>query len=397
MSAELSIYINTRINEMRNTFNLNISRLNNILASNILTIKKSRKLNSKQKQQQINSLVNQFNTNYKALFNKLNNNISTLKNFKPNQIVINKNKKALLIGINYVDTPNQLNGCINDIDCIRERISKSGFDNIPSFLEVLFNLYQYPGTIIDYKLISPSAIDYINKGRIGSVFSSFYFRASIMNPALVHNIRMNFFPDARNILTPTLGWCSYLTGFSLLKERRLNHYVGIDVIDRVCNQHPLTLYPPSKIDVFNCPSELVMERHTEFTTCYRGYFDAVFFSPPYFKMELYDATSDATSDAIGGENQSTTMYKTYDEWLKGYWEKTVIMCRETLNPNGGTFCYIVSPFDKYDLPRDLENITKKYFTLQHIVPIYNKGVNSTKHREPDDKLYIYTPLLQMHH
>ena len=39
MSAELSIYINTRINEMRNTFNSNIARLNNILASNILTIK----------------------------------------------------------------------------------------------------------------------------------------------------------------------------------------------------------------------------------------------------------------------------------------------------------------------------------------------------------------------
>lgn len=265
--------------------------------------------------------------------------------------------------------------------------TKSGFDNIPCFLEVLFNLYQYPGTIIDYKLISPSAIDYIKKGRIGSVFSSFYFRASIMNPALVHNIRMNFFPNARNILTPTLGWCSYLTGFSLLKEQRLNHYVGIDVIDRVCNQltqPPLALYPPSKIDVFNCPSELVMERHPEFTTCYRGYFDVVFFSPPYFKMELYDCAEES------GKNQSTTMYKSYDEWLKGYWEKTVIMCRETLNTNGGLFCYIVSPFDQYDLPHDLELISKKYFTLQHIVPIYNKGVNSTKHREPDDKLYIYT-------
>jgi hypothetical protein len=148
MSAELSIYINTRINEMRNTFNLNIARLNNILASNILTIKKSRKLNSKQKQQQINSLVNKFNTNYKALFNKLNNNISTQKNFKPNRIVINKNKKALLIGINYVNTPNQLNGCINDIDCIRERISKNGFDNI--------------NILTDYTSIKPNKTNILN-------------------------------------------------------------------------------------------------------------------------------------------------------------------------------------------------------------------------------------------
>ena len=54
MNAELNIYINNRVNEIRNSFNLNIARLNNILASNILTIKKSRRLNPKQKQQQIN-------------------------------------------------------------------------------------------------------------------------------------------------------------------------------------------------------------------------------------------------------------------------------------------------------------------------------------------------------
>ena len=148
MSTELSIYINTRINETINTFNLNIARLNNILASNILTIKNSKKLNSKQKQQQINSLINQFNTNYKVLFNTLNNNISTLKNFKPNRIVINKNKKALLIGINYVDTPNQLNGCINDVNSIWERISKNGFDNI--------------NILTDYTSIKPNKTNILN-------------------------------------------------------------------------------------------------------------------------------------------------------------------------------------------------------------------------------------------
>ena len=87
MNAELNIYINNRVNEIRNSFNLNIARLNNILASNILTIKNSRRLNPKQKQQQINSLINQFNKNYKLLSNTLNNNISTIKKFKPNQIL----------------------------------------------------------------------------------------------------------------------------------------------------------------------------------------------------------------------------------------------------------------------------------------------------------------------
>ena len=262
--------------------------------------------------------------------------------------------------------------------------TKSGFDNIPSFLDVLFDLYQYPNCIIDYKLITPSAIDYIKKGRIGSVFSSFYFRASIMNPALVHNIRINYFLNANTILTPTLGWCSYLTGFSLLNSKSITHYVGIDIIDSVCHhaKHtPLAMFPPNKIDIYKCQSECVQEIHNEFNTIYINYFDAIFFSPPYYRMELYQ-----------GQTQSTNMYKNYDEWLHKYWEKTVMMCKNVLNHDKGVMCYIVSPFDNYNLPEDLLRITSKYFQLQQIVQIYNKNVNSTKHREPDDKMYIFTHL-----
>jgi hypothetical protein len=263
--------------------------------------------------------------------------------------------------------------------------TKSGFDNIPGFLEVLFDLYQYPNSVIDYKLITPSAIDYMQRGRIGSIFSSFYFRASIMNPALVHNIRVNFFPNANTILTPTLGWCSYLDGLSMQNDRIIKHYVGIDVIHAVCHkaQHtPLTFYPPKKIDIYKCPSEMVMTKHPEFATKYHHYFDAIFFSPPYYKMEMYE-----------GGKQSTTNYKTYEDWLLQYWEKTVIMCKHTVKPRTGIFSYIVSPFDGYDLPKDLSKIAQKYFKLQQIVPIYNKNVHSTKHREPNDRLYIYTPHL----
>jgi hypothetical protein len=98
-------------------------------------------------------------------------------------------------------------------------------------------------------------------------------------------------------------------------------------------------------------------------------------------MELYDNITE--------NKQSTTMYKSYDEWLNNYWEKTVIMCKSVLTIDKGIMCYIVSPFDNYNLPDDLLKITNKYFQLLEIVPIYNKNVNSTKHREPNDKLYIF--------
>lgn len=127
--SELDIYKNNRINELKNIYNLNISRLNSNLVININNINKTR-LNTKQKQQQINNLINNFNNDTKILTIALNNNITNLMNFKPKPIIINNNKNALLIGINYIGTSNQLNGCINDVNCMKERISKNGFNNI---------------------------------------------------------------------------------------------------------------------------------------------------------------------------------------------------------------------------------------------------------------------------
>ena len=56
--------------------------------------------------------------------------ILNIQNFTPNIKTINKNKKALLVGINYVNTQNELNGCINDVTAIQDRISKEGFKDI---------------------------------------------------------------------------------------------------------------------------------------------------------------------------------------------------------------------------------------------------------------------------
>ena len=129
MTTELDIYKRNRIDNYKNTYNLNISRLNKTLAINIKNINKST-LNTKQKKQQINNLISQYNNNIQILTITLINNITTINNFIPNPIVINNNKNALLIGINYVGTNNELNGCINDIEYIKERISKNGFNNI---------------------------------------------------------------------------------------------------------------------------------------------------------------------------------------------------------------------------------------------------------------------------
>ena len=129
MSSDLDTYKQNRINENSAIFNNNVSRLYSVVVSNIISVQRSRQSNNV-KQRQINSLVNQYYSNVNNLKTNLGKSILSIKNYVPKKITINKNKKALLIGINYTGTSNELYGCINDVNSIKERISKQGFNDI---------------------------------------------------------------------------------------------------------------------------------------------------------------------------------------------------------------------------------------------------------------------------
>jgi hypothetical protein len=129
MSSDLDNYKKNRINENNAIFNASVSRLHSSLVSNIRSIQRSRQ-NNIVKQRQINSLVSQYNSNVNNLKINLDKSLLSIKNYVPKTITINKNKKALLIGINYTGTSNELYGCINDTTSIKERISKQGFNDI---------------------------------------------------------------------------------------------------------------------------------------------------------------------------------------------------------------------------------------------------------------------------
>ena len=129
MSSDLDTYKQNRINENNAIFNNNVSRLYSVVVSNIRSVQRSRQSNNV-KQRQINSLTNQYYSNVNSLKTNLDKRILSIKNYVPKIITINKNKKALLIGINYTGTSNELYGCINDVNSIKERISKQGFNDI---------------------------------------------------------------------------------------------------------------------------------------------------------------------------------------------------------------------------------------------------------------------------
>ena len=130
MKSELDIYKQNRIQNLRNIYNGNISRLYSALITNIKNNQLARFLSQNVKQTNINNLITQYNANVNILTTILKQNIDNIQKFTPKQVTINKNKKALLIGINYTGTKNELNGCINDVNCIKDRISQSGFIDI---------------------------------------------------------------------------------------------------------------------------------------------------------------------------------------------------------------------------------------------------------------------------
>jgi hypothetical protein len=259
--------------------------------------------------------------------------------------------------------------------------TQSGIENVPTFMKVLKDLYLK--NIIDYKIITPSALHYMENGRLGSVFSSFYFRASIMNPYLVYSLNHSLLKGTR-IFTPTLGWSSYCFGF--LECPLVTEYVGTDVIPSVCQKtkdFAKNQYPEKIVEIYCSPSE-DLAKSERFKKKYREYFDVIFFSPPYYRLELYP-----------GEDQSTSSYKTYEEWLLKYWEETIKLCKHVIIP-GGKLCYILSGYgsdnieEKYDLLGDMNRITKKYFTFKSKQPMYNKDVHVTKHKETAEQIMLFT-------
>jgi hypothetical protein len=137
MNPELEIYKKNRINEYQNTYNANVMRLYSALVNNIRNIQNVRFMSQSIKQTNINNLITQYNTNINTLKNALTQAITKMQNYIPKQIIINNNnnnnnnnsKKALLIGINYTGTNSELYGCINDANCIKERIVKQGFSD----------------------------------------------------------------------------------------------------------------------------------------------------------------------------------------------------------------------------------------------------------------------------
>jgi len=125
MSNELAIYKQNRISELNRNYNANLARLKSDLTANIRRVQLSRNSN---KQQLINALIAKYNNDVSILKSNLNAAIKSINNFKP-QFNVTKvnNKKALLVGINYIGTEYELSGCVDDANRMKNFLANHGF------------------------------------------------------------------------------------------------------------------------------------------------------------------------------------------------------------------------------------------------------------------------------
>ena len=133
MSQELSQYKANRLSDLKKIYNANCISVTQYYNNIINIISKSRANN---KAQQVNKAKNLLVSSISNLTKKYNADCLTIQNFTPKQIKIDKAKKALLVGINYTGTSNELYGCINDVNSIKERISTKGFTSINTITDL---------------------------------------------------------------------------------------------------------------------------------------------------------------------------------------------------------------------------------------------------------------------
>ena len=129
MSTTFSDFKALKIQNVNNIYNFNISNLTKNYNNTLNNIKRSRNINAN-KNKLIKNLINDINNKYNLFKTQLKNDILYINNLVMPEIKNKNNNSALLIGINYTGTDNELYGCINDTNSINSFISSYNYQKV---------------------------------------------------------------------------------------------------------------------------------------------------------------------------------------------------------------------------------------------------------------------------
>ncbi len=129
VNTDIQTYKTNRIVELNRAFTNNYNIIINNFINTYKQISNNKYLPVSRKRQLINSLIISNNNQVVQLRSNLANAIANINKMVVNSSYTYSNKKALLIGINYIGTSNELSGCINDVESMEKMLKKTGFTN----------------------------------------------------------------------------------------------------------------------------------------------------------------------------------------------------------------------------------------------------------------------------
>ena len=133
MSNLISDFKKKKLTSLNNSYNKTIFIVNNNYNVEIRNINRLR-INIRLKQNAVNNINNKYKqiiNNVKLFFENEIKKINIISEPSPIQFTLqSNNKKALIIGINYLGTSSALSGCINDAKSIESYLKEHNFTNI---------------------------------------------------------------------------------------------------------------------------------------------------------------------------------------------------------------------------------------------------------------------------
>lgn len=190
-----------------------------------------------------------------------------------------------------------------------------------------------------------------------SIFSQNVYRSLLIYSRSLGKIQV------KNLLCPTASWGVPVVA---TKSQDYKTVTIIDVIDGVLEKcHDIHkdinvtgLFDDDyELETICVPSERMAERLTK-------RYQQIFFCPPYFDLEQYNQGK-----------QSTILYPTYTDWLRGYWHGTCIESNKVLD-KGGTFTFVISNYlNGINIGDDMAKIASEYFTPVDEVRIETRKKN----------------------